>query len=168
MTKTNAGIALLAWLGMVGFDFLLHGGLLARLYMQGSPFLLPPLDAFRLIPLGYAAFLLLAVLLVWLMRLAGVTGARSGFWFGLQLGGLAWGALVLGLASISTIPLPLAAGWWAGQTLELGVGGAIAGRALEAGLKRGLVLSVVAGVLACLVVTVALQSLGLAPAVIIN
>lgn len=166
--KSRNGVVMLAWLGMVGIDFLLHAGLLARLYLQASPFLLPPLTSFQLIPLGYLTFLLLAVLLVWLMQLGGVAGARAGFWFGIKLGGLAWGALVLGLLSISTIPLSLAVGWVMGQTLELGVGGAIAGRALALGMSRGLTLRVVALVLICIVVTIALQSIGLAPAITIN
>jgi len=33
---------LLGWLAMVGFDFFLHGGLLAGLYIQPDAFLLPP------------------------------------------------------------------------------------------------------------------------------
>ena len=45
-------IGLLSWLSMLGVDFTLLGGLLAELYAQPSPFLLPPLDAFRRIPLG--------------------------------------------------------------------------------------------------------------------
>ena len=58
-------LTLIAWLAMLGFDFFLHAGLLAGLYVEPSPFLLPPLSAFALIPVGYAAFLLSSVLLVW-------------------------------------------------------------------------------------------------------
>ncbi len=34
-------LTLLGWLSMIGFDFFLHAGLLARLYLTPSPFLLP-------------------------------------------------------------------------------------------------------------------------------
>ena len=60
-------ITLLSWLSMIGFDLLLHAGLLARLYIEPSPFLLPPETAFRLIPLGYLSFLIMAFLMTWLM-----------------------------------------------------------------------------------------------------
>jgi hypothetical protein len=50
-------IGLLSWLAMLGVDFFFHGGLLATLYQQPSPFLLPPSDAFRRIPLGHLAAL---------------------------------------------------------------------------------------------------------------
>ena len=33
-------LTVLAWLSMLGLDFLLHGGLLAQLYWQPSSFLL--------------------------------------------------------------------------------------------------------------------------------
>jgi hypothetical protein len=46
-------LTFIAWLSMLGFDFFLHSGLLAKLYLQPSPFLLPPLASFKLIPLGY-------------------------------------------------------------------------------------------------------------------
>jgi hypothetical protein len=67
---------------MLGFDFLLHAGLLAGLYLQPSPFLLPPVTALALIPAGYLSFLLLAVLLVWLMRRLKLAGWRAGAIFG--------------------------------------------------------------------------------------
>ncbi len=41
---------LLAWFAMLGVDFLLHGGVLAAFYIRDSPFLLPPVEAFRRIP----------------------------------------------------------------------------------------------------------------------
>ena len=46
-------LTLLGWLSMIGFDFFLRGGVLARLYLTPSPFLLPATSAFSLIPVGY-------------------------------------------------------------------------------------------------------------------
>ena len=106
------------WLLMLGMDFFLHGGLLAGLYLGAHRFLLPPKQAFALIPLGYLSLLLAAILLVWLMGRLHIAGARDGFLFGLQLGVLVWGAEVLGLASVSTADPLLLAGWFAGQSIS--------------------------------------------------
>lgn len=123
-------IVLLAWLSMIGFDFFLHAGVLAPLYQQTNVFLLPPERAFALIPIGYLSFLGLAVLLIWLMIKSNVQGWQKGMLFGLQLGVLAWGSLTLGLYSISTASPELLWGWFLGQTVELGIAGAVGGRAL--------------------------------------
>ena len=96
------GTTFLAWFAVLGFDFLLHGGLLARLYTEPSPFLLPPEDAFRLIPLGYVSFLIFEVFLIWLLIRLEIRGSKSGFLLGLKVGASVWGALALGLLSIST------------------------------------------------------------------
>jgi hypothetical protein len=90
-------ICLLSWLSMLGVDFFLHGGLLAKLYAQPSPFLLSPWDAFERIPLGYLAALLLAGLLLWLMLRLGLSGWRQGLSFGLRLGALMGASGMLGL-----------------------------------------------------------------------
>ncbi|MBM2851000.1 MAG: hypothetical protein HW418_3942 [Anaerolineales bacterium] len=158
-------ITLLSWFAMLGFDFFLHAGALARLYLQPSPFLLPPLDAFRLVPVGYLSFLLLAVLLLWLMVRLDAVGWRAGLLFGLKLGGLTWGAFALGLLSISTASVPLLMGWFVGQTLELALAGAIAGNALAGAKLSQLSVKVLAFVMVAVIMTIALQSLGLAPAV---
>ncbi len=120
-------LTLLAWLSMIGFDFFLHAGLLTRLYTEPSPFLLPPERAFALIPIGYLSCLGLAVLLTWLMARLGLRGWRQGAFFGIQLGLLAWGSLVLGLFSISTASPALLLGWFLGQTVELGIAGVVLG-----------------------------------------
>jgi hypothetical protein len=157
-------ICLLSWLSMLGVDFFLHGGLLARLYVQPSPFLLPPSDAFRRIPLGYLAALLLCVLLLWLMLRLALSGWRQGFAFGLQLGAFIGGTAALGLLSISTAELSLLVGWFIGQTVELGLAGMVAGSGL-AGQRLGtLFLRIMALVLFLVVVTIVMQSIGLAPA----
>jgi len=156
-------LTLIAWLSMLGFDFLLHAGLLAGLYLQPSPFLLPPLTAFKLIPLGYLSFLPLTVLLVWLMIRLQLSGWRQGFFFGLKLGGLTWGAFVLGLLSISTASYSLLFGWFIGQTVELAIAGAVIGSGLAGMRLRRLFGMVTVFVLLSVITVLILQSLGLIP-----
>jgi hypothetical protein len=153
----------IAWLAMLGFDFLLHAGLLAGLYLQPSPFLLPPLTAFRLIPLGYLSFLLLAVLMTWLMIRLKLTGWRGGVVFGLELGGLTWGAFILGLLSISTASFALLMGWFIGQALEMALAGAVIGSGLAGMRLRRLLGIVVVGVLLSVITVIVLQTLGVVP-----
>ena len=157
-------LTLIAWLSMLGFDFLLHAGLLAALYLQPSPFLLPPVTAFTLIPVGYLSFLLLAVLLVWLMIRLKLAGGRQGALFGLELGGLTWGAFVLGLLSVSTASVSLLIGWFVGQTLELATAGAVIGSGLAGMRLRRLFVVVIVFVLLSMVTTIILQSVGVVPA----
>jgi hypothetical protein len=159
------GVVLLAWFAVLGFDFFLHGGLLARLYSEPSPFLLPPGEAFQFIPLGYLSFLVFEIFLVWLMLQLDVNGWRSGMVLGLQVGVFVWGALVLGLLSITTASLELMAGWFAGQTLEAGIGGMVTGAGLITERPWRLTIYVMIFVIIFIVVTVVLQSIGLAPAV---
>jgi len=156
-------VTLLAWMTMVGFDLLLHGGLLAPFYVADDPFLLPPAEAFRLIPLGYASFLLLAILLVGLMKRLDIRTAKRAAVFGGSIGGLIWGSWVLGLASITTARYGLLAGWFLGQTVEMSLAGAVAGTAFARKRLRGVVLLVFVLVVACFAFTVVLQSAGLAP-----
>jgi len=156
-------MTLIAWLAMIGFDFLLHAGLLARLYSEPSPFLLPPMTALKLIPIGYLSFLLLSVLLVWLMVRLNLAGWRRGALFGLGLGGLTWGAFVLGLGSISTASLPLLLGWFNGQTLEMVLAGAVVGSGLAGMRLRRLFGIVLIFVGVAVILTILLQSFGVVP-----
>ncbi len=158
-------VTFLSWLSMLGFDFLLHAGLLAGLYFRPSPFLVPPLRAFQLIPVGYSSFLLLAILLVWLMQRQRVAGGRQGIIFGMKVGTLSWGAFVLGLLSISTADSDLLMAWFAGQTVELAIAGAVIGRGLAGeGLGR-LTMAVIGFVFVCVIIAVTLQTLGWVPAI---
>ena len=158
------GAILAAWVLSLGVDLFLHGGLLAQIYVVPQPFLLAPEEAFRRIPLGYLTFLWLTASLYWLLHRLGVRGAAAGFRYGAAAGSVVWGALVVGLYSISTASVPLLAGWWIGQTIELGLAGAVLGAA-AAGLRRGRMWALVIGVVVLLIiVTIALQSLGYAPA----
>lgn len=142
----------------------LHGGLLARLYIEPSPFLLPAEDAFRRIPLGYLTFLILTICLFWLFRRLRVRGAAAGFRLGAVAGAVVWGALVLGLYSISTASPALLTGWWIGQSVELAFAGAVLGAVADGvSLKRVWAMVGVA-VVVLAAATIALQSMGLAPA----
>ncbi|MDX1435890.1 MAG: hypothetical protein R3335_03705 [Anaerolineales bacterium] len=157
-TADHVKLALLGWLAMIGFDFFLHGGLLESVYSQPSPFLVSAERAFLLIPVGYVSFLLMAALLTWLMARLRMTGWRQGGRFGLIVGGLTWGALILGLVSISTIPLTLALAWFLGQTVELGLGGAVIGHGAETRNLRRLLAGVIIFALAAFAATVVLQN----------
>ena len=153
-----------AWALSVGCDLFLHAGILAKYYVKPSPFLLVPAEAFRRIPLGYLAFLILTVSLFWLIVRLDVRGASAGWRHGTVAGAVVWGAFALGLFSISTISLPLCWGWWIGQTLELGMAGAVLGAATS-GVPLKRIWSLVAiAVAAFVAMTIALQTLGWAPA----
>ena len=152
-----------AWVLSIGVDFLLHGGLLASHYVEPNPFLLEPQQAFRRIPLGYLAFLILTVGLYRLLRQLNVRGAVSGFRLGASAGLIVWGALVLGLYSISTIELPLLFGWWLGQSLELGLAAAVLGAAAKGTSLKRIWTMVAIAFVACVSLTIVMQSVGLAP-----
>jgi tryptophan-rich sensory protein len=151
-------LTLLAWLSMIGFDFFLHAGVLTPLYVNESPFLLPPQRAFALIPVGYLSFLGLATLLIWLMVKLKVQDWQKGAIFGLQLGGLAWGSLILGLYSISTASPALLLGWFVGQTIELGIAGAVAGYGMAIRKLNRLFLKVFIFVIIAIVVGIIWQN----------
>ena len=152
-----------AWMLSLGFDVFLHGGLLARLYVEPSPFLLGAEEAFRRIPLGYLAFLVLTLALYWLLHRLGIRGAIAGLRYGAVAGAVVWGAFAVGLYSISTATVPLLAGWWVGQTVELGLAGAVLGAAANGVPLRRIWAVVIGAMVACAAGTIVLQSLGLAP-----
>jgi hypothetical protein len=153
----------LAWLAMIGVDLALHAGLLAPLYDWDSPFLLEPGAAFARIPIGYLAFLVLAAALVWLLPRLRVQGALGGALVAGITGAVTWGALLLGLWSISTAELPLLAGWWIGQSVELAVGGLVIGSILGGARLRAVAWKVGLLVVVAAALAVLLQTIGYAP-----
>ncbi len=163
MEKTSfwrlTGITVLAWLCVIGFDFLLHASILAPLYANPHPFLLPPERAFVLIPVGYLSFLILVILAVWLMVRLKIASWQAGFLFGLKLGALIWGALTISLISISTAPLLLMTGWFVGQTIETGIAGLVVGAGLGVEKLRSLTLWVIVFVIVAFVLGIVLQNI---------
>ncbi len=162
--KRMLGLTLLAWLGVLGFDFFLHGGLLASLYLSGSSFLLDPAESFRRIPIGYLSFLISTGFLVWLSAMLGVRGWRRGSMLGALTGGMMWLSLGLGLFSISTAPANVLLAWFLGQTLEMAYAGGLIGAGLAGNRDRKLTIAVAGLTVLFIVLTVILQSIGLAPA----
>jgi hypothetical protein len=158
-------IVLLSWLSMLGIDFFLNGGLLAGLYLEASPALLSPSEAFRLIPLGYLSIFLFAVLLVWVTARLNVKGWQNGLIYGSKIGLLVGGSSFLGLLSISSLNIVLLLGLFIGQWLEFSVAGAVAGSGVAAASLARLSVKVAAIVLILFLLTVVLQSLGLVQAV---
>jgi hypothetical protein len=161
-------VVLLAWLAMVGADLFLHAGLLAPLYDWDSPFLLPPEDAFVRIPVGYGALLLLAAAMVWLLPRLGVQRARDGALLAGAGGAVVWGAVVLGIWSISTADPSLLVAWWAAQTAELALAGLVVGAALGGTRLRRLAALVGAVLVLGVAAAVVLQSVGYAPAPVLT
>lgn len=161
-------VFLLTWFAMIGIDFFLHAGLLAFLYVEPHPFLLPPEQAFKFIPLGYLTFALLAILLIWLIDNLKIDTLWQGAWFGLRLGIISWGSLILGLLSIADAPLSLMVGWFFGQSIEMAIGGMVASYGLAAGQLRHMAFRVLIMVIILVVITIIMQNIGLAPAIRID
>ena len=82
-------------------------------------------------------------------------------------GGVVWGGLLLGIWSISTAEPALLAGWWAGQTVELALGGSVIGALLGGARLRTVSWLVGAVVVASVLTAVVLQSIGYATAPIV-
>ena len=155
----------LTWLAMIGWDFFLHAGLMATWYVEPSPFLLSPQDAFVRIPIGYLSFLLLAILLVWILRQIETKSWKNGCRIGFLTGALIWGSFTLGIYSIATASPGLLIGWFLGQTVSMGIAGIVAGAALSGHSLGRLFLKTLGFVVLSFVVTISLQIAGLAPAI---
>jgi hypothetical protein len=161
--KWRTGLIFISWLSIIGFDFFLHAGILARIYTKPSPFLLSSEQAFIRIPLGYLSFLVLTIILVWFMETRNASGWRSGLLFGLKFGALLGLASTLALYSISTAGWDLLIGWGIGQAIELGIAGIVIGAGLAGKRLSKLILWVVVFVVVMVVITVVLQTVGFAP-----
>lgn len=157
--------ALLAWLAMLGLDFLLNGAVFASIYQQGGSFFLAPGEAFRRIPFGYLAFLILAIALVEIairLRLATFfDGAR----LGLALGGVLAVVWSLSLFSIATLEAMAALAFALIWLALVAVGSAVAASSLRRRSLSGLAFRVVAFDIACVATVIGLQSFGLVPTV---
>jgi len=151
-------LGLLCLLAVIGFDLFLHAGILSPLYKDPGTFLLSPETAFKLIPVGYLSFAILILLLAWLMIRSEVSGLSSGFVFGLKVGLLIWLSLGLGLVSITSAPYKLIIGWVIGQSLELGLAGAVIGHGLERASLKKTGLYVLVFFILCVILAIVLQN----------
>ncbi|MDH3253361.1 MAG: hypothetical protein OEM62_00045 [Acidobacteriota bacterium] len=151
-------ITLLAWLAFLGIDFFVHGALLAEWYQRGAPALLSLEQAFARIPLGYASFLLLTGLVVWIGARLELMGWRQGLAFGSVVGTVLAGAHSLALVSITTLSPQLAMWWGLAEALELAVAGSVVGAALSAPRLGRLTAVVAAFVVFLVVLTITWQN----------
>jgi hypothetical protein len=153
----------LAWVSMIGLDLLMNAGVLAPFCRWEQPGLLSPAKMFQYIPLGYASFLLWCITLVWLVRQTHSYGALVGARFAAKLGGLLGGAAFLGGLSIFSIA-PVTLFCWALDCLaDFTLAGAVIGAGLTAPRLGPIVRRVFAVLALCVVFTIALQTVGLAP-----
>ena len=157
-------VTLITWLAVVGYDLLMNAGLMAPFNNWQLPGFLSPVKMFQYIPLGYAAFLLYVILLLWLMLRSQVSGARAGTAFGLTFGILVGGAGFLGQMSIFAFPVRMLFCWAVFYALLFTLAGAVIGSGLAAARLRPLVYRVLVLVMICLVVSIVMQNLGLVPA----
>jgi len=119
---------LAAWLAYLVLDFLTHGVFLAAWWRAAEPYLLPPCDMLRLIPVGYAAFAIYCGALVWLLaRLYGERlSASSGLRFGVVAGLVSGVASALGTYSVFRMPPTALLIWPASMVVESAVAGLVA------------------------------------------
>jgi hypothetical protein len=96
-----------------------------------------------------------------------VDNARDGAVVGAAVGAVGWGAMLLGLWSISTAAAPLLVAWWVSQTVELAVGGFVVGSMLGGAPRRRVVSKVAVLLTGAVLLTVVLQTLGYARAPVV-
>ncbi|HUI57140.1 MAG TPA: hypothetical protein VLY04_19325 [Bryobacteraceae bacterium] len=153
----------LAWFAIIGLDLLMNAGLFAPFYRWDQPGLLPPLKMFQYLPLGYAAFLLWSIALAWLVLRTRSYGIAAGARFGAILGGLLGAAALVGWLSIFAFPPLMLFLWALDHAVCFTAAGAVIGGSLSAPRLRPMVRRVFVLVGLCVAVTIAMQSLGLAP-----
>jgi hypothetical protein len=157
------GLALLVWLAVLGLDFVLNGAVFAGLYTRQDPFLLAPLDAARRIPLGYAAFAVVAIGAVELASRLRLAGWRSGGRVGAVTGaglGLVWSVSLL---SITTIDVQTAVAFFVIWAAVVTGAVAVAAWGLGARSLRGLAARVLVFDVLCVLAVVVVQSAGMVP-----
>jgi membrane-associated HD superfamily phosphohydrolase len=95
-----------AWLLFIGVDFLFHAGILSALWKEDIPAIKPQEELAVLIPVGYASFLLLTILIAFVFhRIYKEKPPIHAVWkFALIFGGLFALSNLLGLYSYIEIP----------------------------------------------------------------
>jgi hypothetical protein len=156
-------LALVVWLAMVGLDFALNAGLFAYVYQEGGGFMLEPAEAFRRIPLGYLAFLIVAVGAVELAVRLEVRTVAAGLRFGLAAGAALAATWTLGLYSVATLTPQMAAAFGVIWLMLLTLAGGVAAAGLSGTSLRDLTLRVVAADVVCVIAVIALQTFGVVP-----
>lgn len=153
--------ALAAWLAYLVLDFLMHGVFLAAWWRAAEPYLLPPRDMLRLIPLGYASFAIYCGALTWLVaRLyGGRVGVIAGLRFGVVAGLVSGTASALGTYSVLRMPPMALLIWPASVVVESAIAGALAAWVLVAARPWRRVGVVLCAVIVLFIAGVVIQNL---------
>ena len=159
----NFKIIFLSWLGFIGFDLFLHAGLLAKLYHDDNPAILPPLDAFYRIPFGYIAFFLYWIFLYWLIIKAELSDRIVIIRFSAIVGVFLGISSTLAQFSILQVNELLLIGWGLGFIIEIIIAGTIIAYALTGYSYKKLFYFVLLFDIALFIITVVMQNIGLAP-----
>ncbi len=157
-------VTVLAWVAIISTDLLMNAGLLGPFLNWEQPGMLPQMKMFQYIPLGYAAFLLLAILMLWLMLRLNVRGARAGAAFGTKFGVLMASAGFLGEMSLLSFSKTTLFCFALDKLVFCIVLGTVIGSGLRAERLRSLTRGVFAFLFLCIVVSITMQNLGLVPA----
>jgi len=153
----------LGWFSALGFDLFQNAGLFAKLLLDSQSAFLPPEQLFRRIPMGYMAFLLATILMIWLQAKLETYGWERGVGFGLKFGLLSEAALVLGNYSLFPVPVPLLFAWYIGGTVQCCIVSGVIGSGLGGAHLGRLFAKVGLFVLVMFAATMVLQGLGIAP-----
>ena len=153
----------ISWLAVVGFDFFLHAGLLAHLYQGDNPGILPPLDAFYRIPIGYFAFLFNIALVYFIIIKIDVNDRKEIIKLIMTIGIVLSLSSTLAQFSILQVNPLLLFGWGLGQMLQFTLMGVIIGFGYTGYSQKKLFICVFIFVFLVIVFTIIMQNIGLSP-----
>ena len=150
-----------AWLVFLVLDFLAHAVILAAWWRATEAYWLPPMELFKRIPFGYAAFALFVGTMTWLLvRLRGPKPSMGeALRFGALAGLLAGAGSVMGTYSILDMPPSGLLVWTLSTVVESTGGAAAAAWTLRGPRPWRRVLLVLGLTIALFVVGVILQNL---------
>jgi hypothetical protein len=155
-------ITLLSWFSQIIFDFFLNAGLFSKLWIQSRSALLTPEQLFKLIPLGYLAFLIASSMLVWLMVRLRISGWKQGALFGLQIGSFLSSSFVLGVASAFPVKPAVLTAMLFGSIAQCAIATGVIGSGLGGARLGRLFLKLTAFLIIVLIAYFIMQALGVA------
>ena len=153
----------ICWLAVIGFDLFLHSGLLAQLYQDNNPAILPPLDAFYRIPIAYIAFLFNISLVYFLIIKMDINDRKEIIKLVMIIGLFLSVSSTLAQFSILQMNPLLLLGWGLGQFLQFTLIGLLIGFGFTGYSLKKLFIRVSSFVVLLIVLTLIMQNTGISP-----